>query len=109
MHAAAQAVSARIDQATFTDDGLEVTRSWDTLTNVTGHLTPIDLATASRLGLTPTEATHTLVLGNGLPFTVAEYRVVIASRVYDVVRVTNLPTRSIIVLRGTAELESGGS
>ncbi len=101
-------VQARVEQAVLTDDGLETIREWEPLVTATGLLTPITLEQAARIGLTPDQASHQLVLGNGLPFTPGTWRVVIDHRVYELVRATNLPTRTVLTLRSAQNLEEGG-
>jgi hypothetical protein len=102
MHGHALTTTARIDVATRVDDGLEVTRQWNILTNLTGMLSPLGLEVVNRLGLRPQEATHSLILNQGLSLGALDYRVVIGADAYDVVRVTNLPTHTIVLLRGTS-------
>ena len=105
MHATALTVTARIDNATRVDDGLEVTRSWGTLAHLAGTLTPISLEVVNRLGLRPEEASHTLVLPHGLSLNSLDFRVVINQDAYDVVRVTNLPAKAVLLLRGVGPIE----
>jgi hypothetical protein len=105
----ALATNATIQTATLQDDGLEVTTTWGDTARLAGTLTPISLEQVARLSLQPSEATHTLVTGNGLSIGAGSHRAVIGARVYDVVRVTNLPSRTVIVLREGPVSEHAGS
>jgi len=107
MHALS--VVALFQKADTFDDGLEITRDWVNDVAVTGMLTPLDLAQVTRLGLQPEEATHSLIFGNGLNVSPVDWRVVINARVYEVQRVTNLPHRTVLTLRGTSEVTELGS
>jgi hypothetical protein len=109
MHGHALTTTARIERADFVDDGLEVTRQWEFFMTLSGMLTPIGLAEVTRLGLRAGEATHSLVVGYGLPLAASDYRVIVDDRVYDVVSAANLPTHSVLALRGTSAVGVGAS
>jgi len=109
MHGHALTTTARIERATLVDDGYEVTRQWVPHMTLSGMLTPISLADVTRLGLRVGEATHSLVVGYGLPLAASDYRVIVDDRVYDVVSAANLPTHSVLALKGTSAIAVGGS
>jgi hypothetical protein len=92
--------NATLERATFTDDGYGPVPVWASVMTLSGLLTPLSAEMIARLGVANTEATHELVLPNGVTLAVGEYRVRIGSRAYDVVRVTNTPTRALVLLRG---------
>lgn len=93
-----------VQRSELEDDGLEVVRSWVDDEFMTGTLTPLALQQIARLGLSPNDATHDLILPNGARLDPIESRVVIDSRVYEVVRVTNLPHRVVATLRSTSSV-----
>jgi len=96
-------VTALLQDATFVEDAYEATRVWVDGAAFDATLTPVTLEQVQRLGLSPDDATHSLVTGNGLAARPSDTRVIVDARVYEVVRVTNLPHRTVLTLRSTSE------
>lgn len=96
-------VQAVLQDATFVEDEYETTRAWVDGATIMATLTPVTLEQVQRLGLSPDDATHSLVTGNGLAARPTDTRVIVDARVYEVVRVTNLPHRTVLTLRSTGE------
>lgn len=98
----ALSVNASVQYADREDDGLEQVLVWADSITITGLLTPLALQDVTRLGLRPEEATHSLVTGNGVNARPVDTRVVVEDRVYEIVRVTNLPHRTVLTLRSSS-------